>query len=426
MSKVLRAAVVTATLAVVAAPVYAQQSELEPGAYELPRGWVIKPTPGIFTEPSTLGKLAMSTDTGLGGEPRDGVYVETGNMITGEGWISAGPGYRTSILNGRGRIDLSAAVSWNLYKNVQASFELPHLASDRITIGAQGSYQDVLQVEYFGIGNASSRSDQSAYRFNNFDIVGFGRVRVNSWLSIDGRAGWIPRPDLSSPTGPRVNYASTLDRFTDATAPGIRTQPPFVHGDVSIVADTRDHAGHPTTGGYYRAAAAVYSDRSVGAYSFRRYEAEAAQFVPLFTRKLILALHAWDVFTDTSNGAVVPFYLLPSLGGKNTLRGYNDYRFHDNDLQNLTAESRLALLTHMDLAAFADAGKVAHEVSDLDYRHLKTSYGAGVRFHNATSTLLRIDAGHSVEGWRVFIKVTDSFKRSMPASGRSSVVPFVP
>ena len=201
---------------------------------------------------------------------------------------------------------------------------------------------------------------------------------------------------------------------------------PFNTVDLSVIADSRDHPGHPTVGGVYRATVAAYSDRGTGAYSFRRYEVEGAQFIPLGTRKWILALHAWEVFSDVSAGRAVPFYMMPTLGGKNTLRGYHDYRFHDNDMQNVTVESRLALLTHMDVAVFADGGKVAPDASDLDFRQMRTSYGAGLRFHNATSTLLRIDAGHSVEGWRVFIKATDSFKRSTPAAGRASVVPFVP
>ena len=426
MSKTLRAAIALATLALVAPPVYAQQSEPNVENYELPRGWVNKPTAGILGEPSILAKLAMSTDTTIGGEPRDGLYAQTSDMITGAGWISAGPGYRRTVLDGRGRLDMSAAVSWNLYKVAQASFELPHLAHDRLSLGTQVRYQDALQIEYFGVGNDSRESDQSAYRFNNFDVIAFGRLRANRWLSVDGRAGWIPRPDLTTATGPRVNFPNTIDLFSEATAPGIRTQPPFLHSDLSVIADSRDHPGHPTVGGVYRATVAAYSDRGTGAYSFRRYEIEGAQFIPLGTRKWILALHAWEAFSDVSAGRAVPFYMMPTLGGKNTLRGYHDYRFHDNDMQNVNVESRLALLTHMDVAVFADAGKVTPDASDLDFRHVRTSYGAGLRFHNATSTLLRIDAGHSVEGWRVFIKATDSFKRSTPASGRASVVPFVP
>jgi outer membrane protein assembly factor BamA len=122
----------------------------------------------------------------------------------------------------------------------------------------------------------------------------------------------------------------------------------------------------------------------------------------------------------------VPFYLLPSLGGQNTLRSYDNYRFHDANMQLVNLESRWALFAHVDVAAFVDAGKVAPHAGDLDFRHLKRSYGAGLRVHNARSTLVRIDVGHGAEGWRLYLKISDPFKRSTPASGRSSVLPFVP
>jgi outer membrane protein assembly factor BamA len=117
---------------------------------------------------------------------------------------------------------------------------------------------------------------------------------------------------------------------------------------------------------------------------------------------------------------------MPTIGGKNTLRGFYSYRFHDNDMAAANIESRWALLTHMDVAVFGDAGTVAHTASDLSYHDTHRSYGAGVRFHNATSTLLRIDAGHSTEGWRLYVVTSDPFKRQTPNSGRMSVVPFVP
>jgi hypothetical protein len=145
MSKTLRAAFVLATLALVAPPLSAQQKGPDAETYELPKGWVIKPTPGLLGEPSILAKLAMSTDTGLGGEPSDGLYVETGNMVSGEGWISAGPGYRRTVLDGHGRLDMSAAVSWNYYTIAQVAFELPHLAHDRLSVGVhyRGWHQEL-------------------------------------------------------------------------------------------------------------------------------------------------------------------------------------------------------------------------------------------------------------------------------------------
>jgi hypothetical protein len=359
-------------------------------------------------------------------EPKDGLYVETANMITGEGWISAGPGYRRHVLDDRMLLDVSAAVSWKLYNVVQASVEVPHLAHDRVTAGAQVMRQDFLQVDYFGLGNDARVSDQSAYRLTNTDILGYATVHATSWLAVNGRFGGIPRSHLGEAAGPRVPVPNTIDLFTDATAPGIFAPPSFLHGDVQVAVDLRDHKGHATGGGLYQFVAAAYSDRDSGTYSFRRYEVDAAQFVPIFTKRFILALHGREVFSDAADGHVVPFYLMPSLGGKNTLRGYHDYRYHDNDMQAFSGEVRSALFTHLDAAVFVDAGKVASRAGDLDLRNLKRSYGAGLRVHNATATLIRLDVGHSVEGWQVFIKVSDPFKRSIPMNGRSAVVPFVP
>jgi len=395
----------------------------------LPPGWIASTPKGLIAEPELLRKLANASDNvgNAGGEGSDGPYVELGNVITGGGWISAGPGYRRHVLNDMAVVDLSAAVSWNLYKAAQGRFELPHLADDRLSVGAQVIYQDSLQVDYFGLGNDSFKSDRSGYRLNDTDVLGYATMRAAPWLSVSGRFGWIHQPNLSTMTGRSVNYPNTIDRFTENGAPGIGTPPPsFLHGDISVAADWRDHAGHPTSGGLYRAAAAAYSDRDVGTNSFRRYELEASQFVSLFTKRWILALHGWEVFSDTTSGHLVPFYLMPSLGGQNTLRGYYDYRFHDTNMQSFNAESRWALFSHMDAAVFVDAGKVASRAGDLDFKDLKKSYGAGLRVHNATSTLARIDIGHSTEGWRVFFKISDSFKRSTPASGRSAVIPFVP
>jgi hypothetical protein len=413
----------TAVMLAASGPAAFAQEATSPG---LPAGWVTPP--GLFAEPAVLRKLVNLTDgaVNLDGEGPDGLYPEFGNMITGAGWISAGPGYRRHVLDGRALVDASAALSWNLYRVAQARFELPHLANDRLSLGAQAMYQELLQVNYFGLGDASLKSQRSGYRFNNGDILGYATYRAKPWFSVSGRFGWIPQPDLSTMSGRSVSYPNTVDLFTEASAPGIRTQPSFLHGDVSVAADWRDHPGHPTRGGLYRVAAATYSDRDAGTYSFRRYEAEASQFVPLFRSKWILALHAWEVFADTSSGHLVPFYLMPSLGGQNTLRGYRDYRFHDNDMQAFNAESRWALFTNVDAAVFVDAGKVTPRAGDLDFKHLRKSYGAGLRVHNATSTLARLDIGHSTEGWRVFFKLSDPFKRSTPASGRSTVVPFVP
>ena len=78
---------------------------------------------------------------------------------------------------------MSAVASWNLYKAAQGRFELPHVADDRLSLGAQVMYQDLLHVNYFGLGNDSLKSDRSGYRMNNTDVLGYATVRAARWLS---------------------------------------------------------------------------------------------------------------------------------------------------------------------------------------------------------------------------------------------------
>jgi Omp85 superfamily domain len=380
--------------------------------------------PGFLPEPHVLSR-AVDFVSNLGGEgstPKDGFYPDVGYMITGAGWISAGPGYRQHFLNDHLFVDGSAAVSWRGYKDAEARIEAPDLARNHATLGFQARWQDLTQVNYFGIGPDSLESQRSEYRLKDTDLMGYGTIRANSWLSFGGRFGWIKQPMLSSSTGPfDRDFPNALVEFP--ADPGIAEQSSLLHGGGTVQADFRDYPGRPTRGGLYRAEAQAYSDRDLHQFSFQRYEAEGLQIVPIVGERWVLALHGWGVFSGTQSGNSVPFYMLPSLGGANTLRGYHDYRFHDRDLLLASAEFRWALLTHVDAAAFVDAGNVAARVGDLNVD--KTSFGGGLRVHSRASTFGRVDVAHSTEGWQVFFKLDDPFRLSR-RSLRSTVIPIVP
>src|SRR5262245_18612673 len=269
---------------------------------------------GLGPEPHVIPNVMDWFDREMNqtGGPKDGFFPELGNMITGAGWISAGPGYRHHLLHGRARATASAAVSWKFYKMAQGRFEFPSLALDHLSVGTQVIYQDLLQVNYFGLSNNSLKANRSGYRLDETDVFGYGTVHPNQWLSVNGRFGWIHQAELSTMTGWSVSYPNTLQIFTDATAPGVTEQPAFLHGDVSVAADTRNYPGHPTSGGLYRATFAAYSDRDFGKFSFQRYDVEAAQFLPIVPDNWVIALRGWAVFSQTSSGNTVPFYLMPS------------------------------------------------------------------------------------------------------------------
>jgi len=64
----------------------------------------------------------------------------------------------------------------------------------------------------------------------------------------------------------------------------------------------------------------------------------------------------------------------------------------------------------LSVAVFADAGQVQDDWKDLSLNGMKAGYGAGVGFHAARQTIVRVDvATGGGEGWQVFIKVRPAF-----------------
>jgi hypothetical protein len=379
---------------------------------------------GFVDEPRVLEQVATFADRHLGsGRAKDGVYFDFGNMVPGSGWVSGGPGYRQWFDHDRAVFDTSGVISWRGYKTAQARVERTGVGRGLFTVGSQVRWQDFPQVNIYGIGPDSLNANVSEYRLVSTDLVGYGSLHPAGWLDVNANIGWLD-PSIERRAGlflrPRPD---TRDLFPGDIVFSRPNQPAFVHGDASIVADTRDYPGHPTRGGVLRVAASRYEDRAGGLFSFRRYEAEAAHFVPLSRSRVVLALHGWIVDTMTDTGSVVPFYLLPSLGGGNTLRSYPDYRFHDRNLLVINTELRVALTTHMDAAGFVDAGNVAARVDDLNLD--KRSYGAGLRFHARRVTFARLDVARGAEGWRAAFRLSDPL--SLARIGRhTAAIPFVP
>jgi hypothetical protein len=399
----------TACVAAVTTPVLAQDE---------PVGFISEPQ--FIANAIDFGARTIGDGSGM----KSGFYPEMSNMPTGSGWISGGPGYRRWLFGDRALVDASAAYSWRGYKMAQTRVEVTNLFRSRLAVGSQARWQDLTQVTYFGEGPETPETDRSEYRLKSLNVVGYGIVRPAQWLSITGRAGWLRNPTLLSSAGTfKRGNPETSDVFANDAVFTLAEQPAYIHSDVSIAADTRDYRSHPTNGGLYRAAWANYSDRDAGMFSFNRYEAEAAHFIPVANARLVFALRGWLVGSDTASGQSVPFYLEPSLGGHNTLRSYADYRFHDRNLAVVNAESRVALFTHVDAALFVDAGNVAPRFADLDLA--KRSYGVGLRVHSQRATFARFDVAHGAEGWRFLLRMNDPLHLSR-LSKRMATLPFVP
>jgi outer membrane protein assembly factor BamA len=344
-------------------------------------------------------------------------------MITGAGWISLGPGYRMWF-GDRLFFDTSAAMSWREYKMARGRIELANLAKSRLALGGEAKWQDFTQNTYFGEGPDSLESNRSEYRMKSVNALGYADVKPLQWLTIGARAGWLRSPSLLEPAGRfRRDNPPTQQVFPDESAFALGDQPDYAHGELSITADTRDHRSHPLSGGMYRGVWTRFSDRSGGNFSFQRFEAEGAQFVSTNDGQVSVALHGWLVASDTAEGHDIPFYLMPSLGGNNTVRAFANYRFHDRHLAVANVELRLALTKHIDSAMFMDAGNVAARMADLNFD--KRAIGFGLRVHSNRATFARLDIARGSEGWRLTFNTSDPLHLSR-LSRRTAAIPFVP
>jgi hypothetical protein len=310
---------------------------------------------------------------------------------------------------------------------MQTRFEMPQLFNDRFSWGTQLMWQDQTQINYFGIGPNSVEADQSQYRLQSVDTVAYGTYRPAPSLALAGEFGFLRRPDVLSPSGPFKPFVpTTTEAFPNDPGVSEPFQPNYAHTEVSLTSDTRNRRSYPTSGHVYRASMTSFVDQStsIGTFSFRQYEAEGVQFIPLLdSRNWVLALRGWMVWSDVPSGNQVPFYLLPSLGGNNSLRSYADYRFHDQNLLLTNVESRWGLWTHVDGAVFLDAGNVAARVSNLNLD--KLSVGAGIRLHTERATFARLDVAYGAEGWAVVFRTSDPFRLAR-LTRRVAPVPFVP
>jgi hypothetical protein len=379
---------------------------------------------GLLREPDAIRRAIVTVDRRFNsGEATEGPRAVFGNMIPGAGWLAGGPGYRRWYAQDHVFFDSFAQLSVRGYKAAQARVELPWLAGGALLLGALARWQDFPQVNYFGEGPASLQANRSEYGVRSRTFGGYATVHPTQTLAFDVQAGWL-RPSIAAPGGPfRMDVPDARALFGADPVYALGDQPTFSYRSASLTLDNRDFPGHPTVGGVYRAAITNYSDRGADVFNFSLYEAEAAHFTPLGKSGVILALHGWVVGTDARDGQTVPLYLQPSLGGLNTLRGYNDYRFHDRDLAVVSAELRVPLMTHIDAAAFLDLGDVAPRFSDLDLQ--KNSYGFGFRLHSRRQTFARLDVARSREGWMVLLRLSDPLDLSR-LTRQTATAPFVP
>ncbi|MPY88688.1 MAG: BamA/TamA family outer membrane protein [Luteitalea sp.] len=320
----------------------------------------------------------------------EAVYPWVGSIYPG-GWFGVGAGYQRSVAD-TGRFNARGAWSVQNYKLLQADVELPELARRRLSIATQVQWLDAPSVPFYGIGNDSDRADEATYAYTPTTLAVTSQFQITDWLALGGGAEYL---DVRTDTE-RLDAAFERPVATDTA---VAEDVSYGVGRLFLDVDWRDEAGYSQRGGLYRLEWAHYGDRDTGSFSFRQTEAEIIQLLPILRANWVLAFRGLVTTTQVNDTATVPLFMLPTLGGSSSLRGYPSWRFRDRHRLLLSGEYRWTPGQLVDMAVFMDAGKVASRRRDLDLTALKKSYGIGIRFHGPSFTALRIELARSREGW---------------------------
>jgi hypothetical protein len=320
-----------------------------------------------------------------------------GGMMPGSGTVFGG-GYIYGQESQYTQFQVNARYSTKGYTQYDGMIEFPAPQRNswlRTQIGA--AYLDYTQINFFGLGNDTSKDDKSFFRQLGYFVRAGVAADVSRFLEVTGR---FERLQTDTRDGER-------DPSMGSLYPGV---PGFGDGknDFNIFGaglklKLFDQWDFPPLGAVINLNGARYDDQSLEKYDSFKVVGEAGAIIPLGYRNRRIALRFRTAHMQADSGEEVPFYLMETIGGAKTLRGYSEFRFRDTRNLLLNMEYRWELIPFIDFAFFADTGKVFRNFEDFNLKDLHWGAGWGIRVHAPGDMFFSIDLAGSPEGFVIHL-----------------------
>jgi hypothetical protein len=347
------------------------------------------------SNPSGIQKLfkrVQPPDQGGGFHFKKHLAMVFGGIKPGQG-IALGPALSTTFSDG-GYGQLKGVYSVRNFKLLQGRYDTRRFWSRRAILSTHVRWQDAPDLALYELGPESPR-DRAQYGERKTEISSTLDARLSRFWHASGGAG-IESYAIS--TG-NIDVGEDHALAGVPLEPGLSTHPWFSHLFGGVAFDTRA-SGYARSGTIFDAAAGDYRDWHDGTYAFQHFEAGAKQSFAIGSRGSIGVLgRIWTSYA--AEGHLVPFYLMPTLGGGEVMEAYNTYRFRDRDAAWVRGEYRHAVHEMIDAVGFYEAGTVAPTVRELTSAHAAHDIGGGVIVHNQDAALLRVDVARGSDGFGV-------------------------
>ena len=150
----------------------------------------------------------------------------------------------------------------------------------------------------------------------------------------------------------------------------------------SVIRDSRDFFLSPTRGRRDHIALEI----SRGDFKLRKLWLDLDQYIKTWKNQVILV----GVHVASAWGQDMPWTEMFSLGGANSLRGYDEASFFGQHLLYCNIEYRLLVGHISQVFSFVDTGSIIKSNNSMTFEPIKIGYGLGARIESRGG-ILRIN-----------------------------------
>lgn len=223
---------------------------------------------------------------------------------------------------------------------------------------------------YYGLGNESLKENQETYDSKTVEMKVDALYKVwekNNKRMYTGLRYHLLQNNITHVQEGGLLESDNLNGIAGGLSQGVGLQ--FMY-------DSRDNIYFPWKGSYLKASITGFPGARANDYKFSQMQVDYRSFMGIKNRVVL----ATQILIDLRMGNT-PFYMMPSFGGMNSMRGYIDGRFRDRHSVQVQGEIRIPASKRLIFAGFYGTGFVSDQVKKLFYvwKH-NVAVGAGVRY----------------------------------------------
>ena len=301
------------------------------------------------------------------------------------------------------RLELIASYSEKIDREAKLQYKNLDVFGGRFHTDFQLLYERVSSVRFFGIGPESKKDNETNMTLETAGGYAIFGVNVTPTMRLS-LGETVQRFDVARGGVPGLPF--TGDLFPDL--PGI--QGATIHAQrVALIHDSRDSLITPTQGLYVSVFGEASAELLGSDADYLKGGVEARFLKPFIDRRLVMILRG--LYEGTYGASNIPFQVLPTLGGVDSLRGFAENRFFGDNRLLFNAELRAKVLrmrvfgvdAEFEVAPFVDFGKVFNSFDQLIETRFEVTPGIGFRGLAPPSVVGHVEFAFSREGPAIYV-----------------------